>query len=170
MIQFKDKVGMHGWVKIEALYPDGSTELLCEDHNTLTTSLFTTMASMLAGQVGTLTGTDLRTVQTGTAKWATYMKVGSGTTPALATDTDLESSIVSISISAVAFSSPMAGSVAMSATLPGGLVESEYNTVPLTEVGLFSESGVMLARQVYTAITKSSSFQLQYTWTITFRS
>lgn len=175
MSRISENVIASGSVKIEKIFSVGKV-LLWENKNTLTTHFFNTIPRLLAGQVGTMTGNDLRTVQSGTGLWATTMQVGKGSTPASSLDMDLEDSVQILSedyplpIGSVAFGTPSPGSVAFSATLPLGAGGDDFNNNPLTEVGLYSEAGLLLARQVYPAINKTTSFQLQYTWTITFRS
>jgi len=171
-----DSLLASGNVQIFKVFSDRK-ELIWTHRNTLTTSFFTTIPQLLAGQVGTLIGDNSRTVADGTAKWVTYMKVGFGSTPAAVSDNDLEdpsqgsgTTDYILPISTVSFENPATGSVSFSATLPTGTGSDDYNTTPLTEVGLYSETDLLLARQVYTDIAKTETFQLQYTWTITFRS
>jgi hypothetical protein len=75
-----------------------------------------------------------------------------------------------LNISSTSYEVPFPGSVTFISSLPSGEDDDDFNTTPLSEVGLFSESGLLLARQVHGAIEKTSLFQLQYSWTITFRS
>ncbi len=172
-----DSFTAKGHVRIDALYEGGYSKLLWENHNTLTNQFASSIARLLGGDVGTLIGEDLRTVSSGTARWASYMKIGSGTTPAGIDDIAIEipiqddlSADLVLPISSTSYGNPFPGSATFISSLPGGDDDDEYNTTPLSEVGLFSESGLLLARQVHGAIEKTSLFQLQYSWTITFRS
>jgi hypothetical protein len=175
MTNITTNINAYGYVEIWALYEDGSKELLWGNKNTLTSKFYTSITRLLAGEVGEfLEGT--RTVQNGTARWASYMKIGKGTTAPTVSDLDVEDAIqesgndLILNISTVSFGVPQAGSVNFNAILPVGDPGSEYNTTPLTEVGIFSEVGEMLARQVYDPLEKTTAFQLQYSWTFTFRS
>jgi len=175
-MQIINTVNVKGHVKIESVKPNGSREILYDDHNVLTNGFAENISQLLAGQVGTFVGATLREVQTGTARWASFMKVGSGSTAPIPSDTDLETPFVSGSsdltlfLSSVSTGSPSLGSAVFSAILPSGVTGDDYNNTAPSEVGLFSENGVLLARVVYTPINKTPLFQLQYTWTITFRS
>ena len=170
MINLKDSFNARGRVRIWQINNSGQKALIRDSSNTLVNGFYTAIPKLIAGEVGAMSGQNNRTVGTGTANWVTYMKIGSGTTATRGTDTDLEEALTGITlpISRVFYSTPFPGSVTFNAVVPGGSDSDLYNTTPLTEVGLFSETGVMYARFVYAAIQKSSIFQLNYEWTITF--
>jgi hypothetical protein len=166
-----------GYVKIYGLYPNTAPRLMWEGSNALTQGFSEHIARLLGGAVGSLIGADNRTVESGTALWAAYMIPGKGSSAPQFSDTSLEdpfldgnSDEVIVPISSVSYSNPLPGSVTFNAILPTGSVTDSFNQDPLQEIGLYSESGVLLARYVHSAQNKTPTFQLQYSWTITFRS
>lgn len=91
-----------------------------------------------------------------------YVGLGTGSTAANASDTDLET--------------PLATRATATITAPGGAVWQSVssfgagvNTGAVTEAGIFSasSSGTLMARQVFTVINKGASDTLQVTWQIT---
>lgn len=91
-----------------------------------------------------------------------YVGLGTGSTAANASDTDLET--------------PLATRATATITAPGGAVwqsvsnfNAGVNTGAVTEAGIFSasSSGTLMARQVFTVINKGASDTLQVTWQIT---
>lgn len=166
-----------GYVKLFGLYPNLPPKLLWESNNTLTQGFSEHIASLLGGAVGTLIGADNRTVESGTAKWAAYMTPGKGSASPQFSDTTLDDPFLDASlaeiiipITSVSYGSPLPGSVTFNAIIPTGAASDSYNQDPIQEIGLYSESGVLLARYVHTAQNKTPAFQLQISWTITFRS
>jgi hypothetical protein len=173
-----DSAVFKGAVEISAILRDGSRRLLWKDHNILTIGFIQSLMFFLSGQPGTMTGTGSRTVATGTARWPTYMKVGTSTIIPTKLDSDILSPIPSPLAPSEDFKMPITSysfginndSVTFYSVIDGGLEDYSYNTSPLSEVGLFTEADILVARQVYPTISKSFIFQLQYAWTIAFRS
>ncbi len=91
-----------------------------------------------------------------------YVGVGTGTNPASASDTALQTELAT---RAVATISAPGGAVWQSLSSFGAGV----NTGAITEAGIFSasSSGTLMARQVFSVISKGASDSLQVTWQIT---
>jgi hypothetical protein len=90
-----------------------------------------------------------------------YIGLGTGTTAANASDTDLETALPS----RVAGTLSSTGNVWQNqATFGAGV-----NTGAITEAGIFSASsgGTLMARQVFGVISKAAGDSLQVTWQIT---
>lgn len=98
----------------------------------------------------------------------TYVAVGTGTTAAAAGDTTLETEITDSGLQRAAAT---ASRVTVDVTNDGARLVLTYTvtgTKAVTESGVLnaSSSGVLLARQVFSAINVVSGDSLQVTWTI----
>ncbi len=91
-----------------------------------------------------------------------YVGLGTGTTAASASDTTLQTELATRATATV---SAPGGAVWQSLSSFGAGV----NTGAITEAGIFSAStsGTLMARQVFSAISKGASDSLQVTWQIT---
>ena len=174
-MKLQEQIKASGYVRIYSKSgPEARPVLVHSGRNLLVNNFYLNIPKLLAGQVGNMIGNNSRTVQDGSANWVTYMSVGTGTTAPALIDQSLQTPVLNsgspivMPISTVSFSTPFTGSVTFNAVLPGGSDSSPYNGVNLSEVGLFAETGTMYARYVYTPIIKTSVFQLNYEWTITF--
>jgi hypothetical protein len=94
--------------------------------------------------------------------------MGTGTQASKVTDTQLQSPIefsagvYTKNINSVSFPAPYVARVQFT------IGASEGNGYAITELGLFSGSGVLLARVIRTAIPKTSDFSPTLTWRIRF--
>jgi hypothetical protein len=90
-----------------------------------------------------------------------YIGLGTGTTPAAAGDTALETPLATRVAGTVTSSTNVWQNVA---TFGPGV-----DTGAVTEAGLFtaSSSGTMFARQVFSVINKGAADSLEITWTVT---
>ena len=91
----------------------------------------------------------------------THMALGTGTTPAAAGDTTLDSELDRNTLSSTTVST---NTIAYGCTWPAG-----DGTGAITEAGLFDAvtAGDMLARTVFSVVNKGSSDSITITWTIT---
>ena len=89
----------------------------------------------------------------------TEVVMGTGTTAAALTDSVLASSVID---KAVTNDTAIAGQIVYS----GSLTVAEGNGSSFTEAGLRDAAEKLVCRRVHSAISKTSSFQLDYTWTI----
>ncbi len=91
----------------------------------------------------------------------THMALGTGTTPAAAGDTTLDSELDRNTLSSTTVST---NTIAYGCTWPAG-----DGTGAITEAGLFDAvtTGDMLARTVFSVVNKGSSDSITITWTIT---
>lgn len=90
-----------------------------------------------------------------------HMSVGTGTTPAAAGDTALQTEIGRVALSSLA----VAGAVVThAATFPAGT-----GTGAVTEAGIFnaSSAGTMQCRTVFPVVNKGADDAMQITWTVT---
>jgi len=102
------------------------------------------------------------TVATQTDPFMSFIGLGTGSTAATSSDTDLET--------------PLPTRVQGTLTSIGVVWQNQVtfgpgvNTGTVTESGIFSDSslGTMLARQTFTGIPKNSLDSLEVTWQITF--
>ena len=91
----------------------------------------------------------------------THMAVGTGTTPATAGDTTMETESARVALDNT---TPAGGSITYVATYPAGTA-----TAALTEAGIFNDAtaGTMLCRTLFSVINKGASDTMTITWTIT---
>jgi len=90
----------------------------------------------------------------------TTFRAGTGTTTPTVTDTGLQNSVISKAVEGVDYPSPFVARVEMH------LGPSEANGYLLTEWGLFSGNGTLIARKVMTGLSKSSSIAPTLFWRI----
>lgn len=90
-----------------------------------------------------------------------HMAIGSGTAPAVAANTVLESQLGRV---VLASSTPSANSVTYRATFAAGTGTGE-----ITEAGIFNAStgGTMLCRTTFPIVTKQAGDSVEITWTVT---
>ena len=90
-----------------------------------------------------------------------HMAVGTGTTPAAAGDTTMETESARVALDST---TPAGGSITFVATYPAGTA-----TAALTEAGIFNDAsaGTMLCRTLFSVINKGASDTMTITWTIT---
>ena len=89
-----------------------------------------------------------------------YIAIGSGTTPPLGTQTDLQTELARTTFTYVTTTA----SLTMTAIFAPGV-----GTGTITEAGIFNaaSAGTMLSRTTFLAINKASTDQLTVVWTIT---
>lgn len=96
----------------------------------------------------------------------TYVGLGSGTSPASATDTALQTELTVAGYSRALASLSSVGTAWVSTSLfPAG-----DGTANITEAGIFSAAtgGTMFAHQVFSPIGKTATDELTITWSVTF--
>lgn len=148
-MEHRDGVGIPANVLIEV--HDAKTGALLrseERHNLFVLTGRNLIRDALNGTSGTFT--------------ISHLGVGTGTTAAASTDTTLGSQVQRDAVT-----KRTAGSGSL--TIQYYLASSAANGSTLTEAGLFNASsgGTMFARVVHTAIAKTASITVTYTWTIT---
>lgn len=142
-----------GFLKVEKRRPGGRWELHAQGHNLVVTQAESLMAQMAIGAASSA---------------LSYIELGDPgppATPPVLADTTLEqTTAVRKSLSTLTAS----GNVVTAETT---FLTGEGNGFTYTEAGLFTGvlgSGTMFARKTFAGITKTSSFELKFTWFITF--
>ena len=94
-------------------------------------------------------------------KFMSYIALGTGSTPASASDTALETELATRVLGTLSATTNVWQNVA---TFGAGV-----DTGTISEAGLFtaSSAGTMFARQVFTGIPKGADDILEFTWTVT---
>jgi hypothetical protein len=94
------------------------------------------------------------------------LRVGTGTTPPVKGNTALEAQVHSLALldanKILQLTDPV--ELKIVATLGTG----DANGSALTEAGLFTTGGTMVARQIYPAVNKSAAFVVDYEWRLSF--
>ncbi len=156
-------IRVRGELSIARIFPGGEKELLVEKSNLIVNQGFTILAYVWGGPS---TPESYATLQPG--------KIGVGTSLVAAdvNQTDLQGAIAGarFAFTGKSFLGTPVNGVQFDMLIP--------QTEPLTlgadlkEAGLFSVNSAstsgMIARQVHTTITKTSAFQLLYSWKFTF--
>lgn len=165
-----DKLGVSGYVVVEAFHPDGTKFYHHEDHNLITTVGIDFISAQLGGAGGTST--------------ATWIGLSTDTKAAHASDfcistTNGGSTSAEITTNGLQRSQ---GAYAHTASTNTFTVEETYTAsgthTDVQKAGLFtanasgdtcagSDDGTMLAENVFTAVTLATNDQLTVTWTIT---
>ena len=96
-----------------------------------------------------------------TAGAMSHMAVGTGTTPAAAGDTAMETESARVALDSTTVTDD---SISYVASYPAGT-----GTAALTEAGIFNDAaaGTMLCRTLFTVINKGAADTMTITWTIT---
>jgi hypothetical protein len=97
-------------------------------------------------------------------RYIEYMQFGTGTDPATAADTDLQSPLPStVTISAAKYAFPSTYECEITCVLNA----NEGNGFSLSEAALKATSGVMWARRVFSPQAKTSDYIFTFVWSIT---
>lgn len=146
-----EKLKLSGAFKIELFGPDGKLKEVREVKNTVVTVGKNFLAAWLAAS-------------TQVTAFMEYQGLGTGSTAAQTSDTDLET--------------PLATRVQGSMTTPGStnILQNQatfgagVNTGSLTEAALFSvvAAGTLFARQVFPVVNKLAGDSIVITWQVTF--
>lgn len=146
MLNDKVKMTGHFWVRL--LDEQGSIKEEREVNNVVVTVGKTYLANWL-------------TAATQSNYFMRYIALGTGTTPASASDTALETEL----------STRVAGTLSNASNVWQNVASfgPGVNTGAVTESGIFdlSSAGTMLARQVFPVVNKGAGDTLQVTWQIT---
>jgi len=133
-------------VRIEVVDATGRTVSVQERHNLVTLAGRDLARDLLVGD---------------SAATVTHFAVGTGSTAVAAGDTSLGSEVYREAITQTSTSS---GAIEFKHYLPS----TEANGVDLTEAGLLTATsgGVLFARVVFAAISKTASVGVTFTWTV----
>lgn len=145
-----DLIEMRGELVLELRDEFGNVKELRHEKNLVVTAGKTFIASRMAGASSTV---------------MTHMAVGTTNTAAAAGDTTLAAEVGSSRTAlTVSGGTPSTNVVTYACTFGAGV-----GTGALVEAGLFnaSSSGTMLARTVFSTITKAAGDSLTITWTVT---
>jgi hypothetical protein len=138
-----------GWVKTELRRADGTVETREFPNLVVDTGLYHIADQLAEQDEGQMS----------------HMAIGSGTTPAAAGDTALESELGRVALTSITQGAGGdANDVIYVATFPAGT-----GTGAVTEAGIFNATpaGVMLCRAVFAVINKAAGDALTITWTLT---
>lgn len=148
---------LNGWIKIDHFDTEGNLIETVETPNALTNTGFTEVAGLFCSdQSGSYTAFD-------------YIAVGTGTTAATATNTQLGTEETQNGLTRAASTGTLVQVNVANDTAQ--LVKSFTVTgnVAVTESGVFnaSSAGTMLCRQTFSAINVANGDTLQITWKVT---
>jgi hypothetical protein len=99
------------------------------------------------------------------------LNVGTGTTPPVRGDTALVSEVYSIPLSdsnKVETTVPPTFEIKILATLEKGTSISPFNNQTISEAGLFTADGQLIARQIHPGLPKTTAIVIDYEWRISF--
>lgn len=148
---------LNGWIKLDHFDKEGNLIETVETPNALTNSGFTEVAGLFCSdQAASYTAFD-------------YIAVGTGTTAATATDTQLETEETENGLTRAAATGTLATVNVSDDTAQFVKSFSVTGSVAVTESGVFNDSsaGTMLCRQTFSAINVADGDTLQITWKVT---
>jgi hypothetical protein len=151
-----------GHIQLVLTGPDGQIKAYRQTDNLIVTSGLGAASDLLFGST-----------QVSGESAASFQKigVGTGTTGAAAGNTNLETQRSNKRLDTTVTNSGSNGAV-IDATWAANRLQNGSGTVAITEAGLFDNianaTGLMFARQTFSAINVGSSDSLTVTWTITF--
>jgi hypothetical protein len=148
---------LNGFIIIDHFDSKGNLIETVETPNALTNTGFTEVAGLFCSdQSGSHTAFD-------------YIAVGTGTTGATATDTELETEETENGLTRAASTGTLATVNVTDDTAQFVKSFSVTGSVAVTEAGVFNDgsAGVMLCRQTFSAINVGNGDTLQITWKVT---
>jgi len=153
----KQGAQLNGWIKIDHYDKDGNLIESVETPNALTNTGFTEVAGLFCSdQSGSYTAFD-------------YIAVGTGTTAATATDTQLQTEETENGLTRAAATGTL---VTVNVTNDTAQLVKSFSvtgSVAVTESGVLNaaSTGTMLCRQTFSAINVADGDTLQITWKVT---
>jgi hypothetical protein len=157
MLHIQNKIPLTGHLKVTLCYPDGREETHFEEDNLIVYGGKSLMLQALYSS--TFVVDPISTLHVGTGGTIDPQ----GTTPKVPT-TDLTSLYTNLMSVATTYS--VVSSSIPSVTFLASISETQGNGSQITEAGLFTASGVMFNIKTFTGIPKSSSFAINFAWTI----
>lgn len=153
----KQGAQLNGWIKIDHYDKDGNLIESVETPNALTNTGFTEVAGLFCSdQSGSYTAFD-------------YIAVGTGTTAATATDTQLQTEETENGLTRAAATGTLVTVNVTNDTCQLVKSFSVTGSVAVTESGVLNaaSTGTMLCRQTFSAINVADGDTLQITWKVT---
>ena len=153
----KETVGMKGFIKIDHFDKAGKLIESVETPNTVVDVGFTEVAGLFCSDTtGSYTAFD-------------YIGVGTGTTAATATDTELKTEITDSGLARAASTGTLVTENVAKDTAQFVHQFSVTDTQAVTESAVFNDAsaGTMLCRQTFSAINVANGDTLQITWKVT---
>jgi hypothetical protein len=157
MKETQENVGIKGFIKIDHFDKSGSLIESVETPNTVVNVGFTEVAGLFCSDVaGSYTAFD-------------YIGVGTGTTAATATNTELVAEITDSGLIRAASTGTLTTENVANDTAQFVHQFSVTDTQAVTESAVFNDSsaGTMLCRQTFSAINVADGDTLQITWKVT---
>jgi hypothetical protein len=148
----RDQPQIYGQLQVTAIDRNGS-RFIYDTPNVITYGAATAASHVLMGE---------------TAYSIAYMAFGTGNTAPVRGNTALDAEVYRTSVGTPTY--PLVAGLEIGQVLFDVLLDfGVANGNALTEAGLFASNGtLLLARQVHSAITKSSNYQLEYRWQLIF--
>ncbi|MHA1773846.1 MAG: hypothetical protein ACTSXO_06935 [Candidatus Heimdallarchaeota archaeon] len=153
----KEKLGLVGWVEIKHRDKEGNLIQEVVTPNCLTNTGFAEVAGLITSdQASSHTAFD-------------YIAIGTGTTAATATDTQLEAEITDAGGARTAATGTLDTVNVSNDTMKLVATFNFTGSKAVTESGVFNASsgGVMLCRQTFSAINVANGDSLEVTWKVT---
>lgn len=146
--KIKDRFSsMRGHVYFEVRDAEGNLLQVVDDPNLIVNGGKQNMALLLSGAV--------------TNRFISQIGFGEGTSAPLVTDSGLSNVLMKFISS---WDQPTTNSIRFNWVL----TVAEANGKPISELGLFTQAGVMVARKTFDTINKSASISLSGSWTLIF--